>query len=171
MCASQQPCCLTGSLSVKQLSSQLASQPVSQSANQVVSKSFVHSVSQSVGCSVCRSVSLWVSRPAIQLVCVSQVVSQTVSWSVSQSIEDRNLPFLRMLKKACVTDSSDNGSSVMKRTRSRLTLANTSRSVKSSAQNGLTARPSTRLRSPPNIHWRPGELSTNGWIYTGKVVT
>ena len=61
-----------------------------------------------------------------------------------------------------MTDSSDSGSSVTNSTRSRLTLANTIRSVKSRAQKGRTARPSTTLRSPPNIHWRPGELRTNG---------
>jgi hypothetical protein len=58
---------------------------------------------------------------------------------------------------------------VMKSTRSRLTLAKTMRSVKSSAQNGRTERPSTRLRSPPNIHWRPGELRTKGCRHTPDV--
>lgn len=73
------------------------------------------------------------------------------------------IPFFRIEKSAWLTVSRERGSSVTKRTLSLLTLAKSRRSVNSRAQKGRTERPSTRLRSPPNIHCLPGELNTNGW--------
>lgn len=75
----------------------------------------------------------------------------------------RQIPFFRIEKSAWLTVSRERGSSVTKRTLSLLTLAKSRRSVNSRAQKGRTERPSTRLRSPPNIHCLPGELNTNGW--------
>lgn len=59
--------------------------------------------------------------------------------------------FLRTVKQASAILDSLRGSSVTKRTRSRETLANTSRSVSSKAQDGWSrARPSTFASAPPN---------------------
>lgn len=79
--------------------------------------------------------------------------------------------------------ANDIGSSVMNKTRSRLTLANRRISLNNSVQYGLTERPSTRDKSPPiywisyniviftkqfykrvlpNIHCRPGTFKING---------
>lgn len=61
----------------------------------------------------------------------------------------RNLLFFRILKLESTILASKIGSSVMNRTRSRLTLANRRISLNKSVQYGFTERPSTRDRSPP----------------------
>ena len=68
-----------------------------------------------------------------------------------------------MENKACVTEARDRGSSVMKITLSRLTLAKRRRSLNRRAQKGRTDLPSTLLKSPPKIHCLPGELNTKGY--------
>lgn len=85
--------------------------------------------------------------------------------SIYRSIVNQKLPhllFLRTLKQQSTTFDKGNGSSVMKSTRSRLTLANTIISLNKSVQNCFTERPSMRDKSPPKIHCLPGTESVNG---------
>lgn len=60
------------------------------------------------------------------------------------------LRFLRILKQESVISERGIGSSVMNRTRSRLTLAKRIISLNNNVQYGLTERLSTRERSPPS---------------------
>lgn len=59
------------------------------------------------------------------------------------------LHFFRILNLDSTMSISIIGSSVMNRTRSRLTLANSSMSLNINVQYGFTERPSTRDKSPP----------------------
>lgn len=61
-----------------------------------------------------------------------------------------NLRFLRIVKHESMILARGMGSSVMKSTRSRLTLAKRRISLKSNVQYGFTDRPSTRDKSPPD---------------------
>ena len=72
------------------------------------------------------------------------------------------LRFFLILKHESVIFPNCSGSSVINNTRSRLTLANNKISLNNKVQYGFTERPSTRDKSPPKIHWRPGAASING---------
>lgn len=70
--------------------------------------------------------------------------------------------FFLILKQQSTTLVSGSGSSVMKSTRSLLTLANSRISLNKSVQYCLTDLPSILDKSPPKIHCRPGIFSVKG---------
>lgn len=73
------------------------------------------------------------------------------------------LLFFLTLKTQSTTLVKGNGSSVIKRTLSRLTLANRIMSLNNNVQNCFTElRPSIRDKSPPKIHVRPGMDNVKG---------
>lgn len=64
-------------------------------------------------------------------------------------MRNEDLPLFLTLKHDCITFANEIGSSITKRTRSRLTLANNKISLHSSVQYDLIVRPSIRNKSPP----------------------
>lgn len=79
---------------------------------------------------------------------------------INENVTD--LLFFLTLKIQSTMFVKGKGSSVMNKTRSRLTFANKMMSLKSNVQNCLIERPSILDKSPPNIHCRPGIASVNG---------
>lgn len=62
-----------------------------------------------------------------------------------------NLHFFLILKHESVIFANNSGSSVIKSTLSRLTLANRRISLNNNVQYGFIERPSTRDKSPPKL--------------------